>query len=142
MPSKMVWQPSGTDALRSALASYVNPSGAWCIVLSCVRSNVRAGTTINLDMRRVANQRAFAIKLWNAARYVMMNVQLVGPVTPLPVDASLVLPELRLLGVAERWLLSRMGATVAAYEREMTAFNLGAALDVVSLCAGLLACVI
>jgi len=85
----------GTDALRftfAALASY--------------------SRTINFDIKRAEGYKAFCNKLWNAARFVLMNVDqgerspANGPVTE-----------------AERWILTRLKRTLAEVEQHFVTYR-------------------
>ncbi|MGN6790512.1 MAG: class I tRNA ligase family protein, partial [Rhodanobacteraceae bacterium] len=88
----------GTDALRftfAALASY--------------------SRTINFDIKRAEGYKAFCNKLWNAARFVLMNVNGAGsreqgagkePATE-----------------AERWILTRLQATLADVEQHFATYR-------------------
>ncbi|MGH7934105.1 MAG: class I tRNA ligase family protein, partial [Candidatus Binataceae bacterium] len=82
----------GTDAVRFTLAQLAVQ-----------------GRDLILSDGRLAASRAFANKVWNAARFVMMNLE--GAPQPL---ASVATPK---LGLAERWILSRLDNAV----REVTA---------------------
>jgi valyl-tRNA synthetase len=78
------------------------------------------GRDVILSHDRFAASRAFANKIWNAARFVMMNLD--GAPQPLPhVDVAT-------LGLAERWILSRLDATIREVTRAIDAyeFNLAA----------------
>src|SRR5262249_50940971 len=83
---------SGADALRFALIH---------------------GATPGLDQRfgqaKLDNARNFANKLWNATRFVIGA----RPET-VPADAGRRPPNAERLGPAERWIRSRLAATVAA----------------------------
>ena len=62
------------------------------------------GRDVILSHDRFAASRAFANKIWNAARFVMMNLD----------DAPQPLPKVEVakLGLAERWILSRLDDTI------------------------------
>ena len=86
----------GTDALRFTFAS--------------LASN---GRDINFDMGRIEGFRNFCNKIWNASRYVMMNLdeQPVG-------DAEMQ------LSTADRWILSRLAATSAEVNKSINNYRL------------------
>jgi valyl-tRNA synthetase len=79
----------GTDALRFTLASMASP-----------------GRDIKLAEERIEGYRNFANKLWNAARFILMNLD--GPREAVP-------PKDR--PFADRWILSRLNKTI----RDVTA---------------------
>ena len=84
----------GTDALRFTFAALAGPS-----------------RDINFDLGRVGGNRNFCNKLWNAARFVLMTVEnadLVG-------EAE--------LSVADRWIVSRLAATLAQVEQALTEYR-------------------
>jgi valyl-tRNA synthetase len=86
----------GTDALRftfAALASY--------------------SRTINFDIKRAEGYKAFCNKLWNAARFVLMNL----PEGELPAPAGLPATE------AERWILTRLKQTLGEVEQHFTSYR-------------------
>src|SRR6185503_7801601 len=99
----------GTDALRftfAALATY--------------------GRTINFDIKRAEGYKAFCNKLWNAARFVLMNVgegirEAGGENHPHPN------PPLEGEGFkateAERWILTRLHRTLAEVEQHFTTYR-------------------
>jgi len=80
--------PHGTDALRLTFAALASPS-----------------REIRFELARVGGYRNFCNKLWNAARFVTLALA-AGP------GAS---QELQ-LSVADRWIRSRFGRTLAAVE--------------------------
>jgi valyl-tRNA synthetase len=87
-----IMEKYGTDAVRFTLAQLAVQ-----------------GRDLILSDDRLAAARAFANKIWNAARFVIMN--LADAPQPLkPVDSAD-------LGLAERWILSRLDSAV----REVTA---------------------
>ncbi len=75
----------GTDALRFTLASMASP-----------------GRDIKLGDQRIQGYRNFANKIWNAARFIFMHLD--GAREPVPI------PERTF---ADRWILSRLNATIA-----------------------------
>ena len=91
----------GADALRFAL---------------CHMST--GGQDIHWDERRVEMGRNFANKLWNACRFVLMNLDS-GTETGLPAAAD--------LSLADRWILSRLDAAVAEVTRHLESFDIGQA---------------
>jgi len=78
--------PHGTDALRFTFAALASPS-----------------REIRFDLARVGGNRDFCNKLWNAARYVTLAL---GSSVPVPQEPA---P----LSVADRWIRSRFGRTLA-----------------------------
>ncbi|MGZ9276886.1 MAG: valine--tRNA ligase [Candidatus Limnocylindrales bacterium] len=89
-----------------------------------LRFAVIHGATPGQDQRfgpaKLENARNFANKLWNATRFVVGA----RPATIDP-DAERRLPEATRLGPAERWMLSRASATVAAVDAAMVDFAFG-----------------
>jgi valyl-tRNA synthetase len=85
----------GTDALRLTFASLATQS-----------------RDLRFDMARVEGYRNFCNKLWNAARYVLMNVE---AQPPLAADTGVGGP----LSLADRWIRARLNS---ALERVATGF--------------------
>ena len=93
--------PHGTDALRFTFAALASPS-----------------RDIRFDLARVAGYRNFCNKLWNAARFVTMSVG----------DDSAGKPQTAVadgveLSVADRWIRSRFGRTVATVEKSLADYR-------------------
>ncbi len=81
------------------------------------------GRDLILSDDRLAASRAFANKIWNAARFVMMNLE--GAPQPLPS----VPPEH--LGLAERWILDRLDEAVRNVTRAIDDYEFNNAAMVV-----------
>lgn len=99
----------GTDALRYAL----------------VKEVVGAGQDIRLAYDRKTGESAsveaarnFANKIWNASRFVLMNLQGQTP-------AQLGSPVPEALELADRWILSRLHSTATQVIAELEAYGLG-----------------
>ncbi|MGC2444165.1 valine--tRNA ligase [Candidatus Binatus sp.] len=77
------------------------------------------GRDVILSHDRFAASRAFANKIWNAARFVMMNLE----------DAPQPLPrvEVAKLGLAERWILSRLDDTIREVSQSIDAYEFNVA---------------
>lgn len=101
----------GTDALRftfAALASY--------------------SRTINFDIKRAEGYKAFCNKLWNAARFVLMNGGDDAPVgaasaamgtAAVAAEAAAAKP----VTEAERWILTRLKQTLAEVEQHFVSYR-------------------
>mgnify|MGYP002777262565 FL=1 len=96
-------QPVGTDALRftfAALASY--------------------SRTINFDIKRCEGYKNFLNKLWNAARYVL------GQLDGAAVDPAAAAP-----GVAERWIQTELATLVRSYHAHLAEYRFDLAAQAV-----------
>ena len=95
----------GADALRFALINGTSP-----------------GNDQRFSQEKLENARNFANKLWNAARFVL------GARPPsVAADAPRRTPDPARLGPSDRWLRSRIAATVDAVDLAMAEYALGEA---------------
>jgi valyl-tRNA synthetase len=99
----------GTDALRLCFASLATQS-----------------RDLRFDMARVENYRNFCNKLWNAARYVLMNVE-----TAAAADGARAVPIAddstgMELSLPDRWIRSRLSAALARIHAGFSDYRLDA----------------
>ena len=89
-----------------------------------LRMNMVMGNSPGNDMRfyveRCEAMRNFANKLWNASRYVMMN---------LGENAVNALPSLEMLTNADKWVLSKLNSLIADVTENMEKYELGVAIQ-------------
>jgi len=98
----IVWMDKfGTDATRLTLLRGANP-----------------GTDVSVSEKWAAGSRAFCNKLWNATRFAFLNGATVGE---LPLREQLSLPD--------RWILSRLSATVAEADRCYEDYEVARAIE-------------
>ncbi|WP_074943250.1 valine--tRNA ligase [Succinivibrio dextrinosolvens] len=86
----------GTDALRFTLCA--------------LASN---GRDINWDMKRLDGYRNFCNKIWNASRFVLMNVSEMNLTKPNPADLS----------VADKWIRSKMRKAIENVTTSINAYR-------------------
>ncbi len=91
----------GTDALRFTLLTGSTP-----------------GNDMNLSIERIASNRNFANKIWNAARFLVSNLDGETPTGP-PLHNDLTLPD--------RWILSRLHRLIASVDRLFESYQYGEA---------------
>jgi valyl-tRNA synthetase len=101
-----IMEKYGTDAVRFTLAQLTVQ-----------------GRDLILSDDRLAASRAFANKIWNAARFVLMKLE--GAQQPI---APVATPK---LGLAERWILSRLDAAVRTVTAAVDAYEFNKAALVV-----------
>ncbi|MDD6678575.1 MAG: valine--tRNA ligase [Firmicutes bacterium] len=89
-----------------------------------LRMNMVTGNSPGNDMRfyveRCEAMRNFANKLWNASRYVMMN---------LGEGESYTLPETDSLEIPDKWVLSRLNTLIAEVTENLDHYELGVAVQ-------------
>ena len=98
----------GADALRFALVNGAAP-----------------GNDSRLGAEKLENSRNFANKLWNVARFVLG-----ARPGSIPAGAPRARPDRRATGPADRWILSRAAATVAAVDQAMAQYAFGDASQI------------
>ena len=81
-------------------------------------TGVAAGSDIRFSIEKCESSRNFINKIWNASRFVLMNLE---GVTTLPIDKIK-------LELKDKWILSRLNATVKEVTKAMEKFDLGVAL--------------
>ena len=103
----------GTDAVRFTLASMASP-----------------GTDIAFNEQRTEGYRAFANKIWNAARFIFMNVERAK-------EAGAVVDMHALAGAAQsdeieaRWIRSKLAATAGEVDKELTEYRFDNAANLI-----------
>jgi valyl-tRNA synthetase len=105
-----VMEQYGTDALRFTLLTGGTP-----------------GNDLNLSLAKVENNRNFANKIWNAARFILHNLDRVtvadeppepvegGPSTGVPTDYS----------AADQWILTRLSELIETADRLYDGYQYG-----------------
>ncbi len=97
-----IMEKYGTDAVRFTLAQLTVQ-----------------GRDLILSDERLSASRAFANKVWNAARFVLMNLD----DAPQPIEPI----EISRLGLAERWILSRLDTAIRAVTAAIDAYEFNVA---------------
>ncbi len=92
----------GADALRFALTSGNSP-----------------GNDMRFSDEKIESARNFANKLWNAARFVMMNLEI----------EDIALPAKEDLAIEDKWILTEFEKTVESVNTNLERFELGIALS-------------
>jgi valyl-tRNA synthetase len=105
----------GTDAVRFALAISAAP-----------------GTDIAFSVEKIQSYRAFANKIWNAGRFILMNLeklpeawrdQLEEALRPVPELGFSAVNSLESLALADRWIFSRLQAVTRKIEEALADFR-------------------
>jgi valyl-tRNA synthetase len=107
----------GTDAVRFTLASQASP-----------------GTDIAFSEARTEGNRAFANKIWNAARFIAMNIERgreAGYKVTLNAHDSFALELPEHTPLETRWILARLSAVSAEVERALTDYRFDEAASAV-----------
>ncbi|NEO83969.1 MAG: valine--tRNA ligase [Spirulina sp. SIO3F2] len=105
----------------------IDKYGADAVRYTLIREVAGAGQDISLQYNRKTDEsesveaaRNFANKLWNAARFVLMNLKEQTP-------AQLAIPDVTALELSDRWILSRFYQTVAKTREQVANYGLGEA---------------
>ena len=93
--------------------------GCDALRMNMVTSN-SPGNDMRFYVTRCEAMRNFANKLWNASRYVMMN---------LDEDAKNELPVLEKLEIADKWVLSKLNTLITEVTENMDKYELGVAVQ-------------
>ena len=92
----------GADALRFALATNNSP-----------------GNDMRFSDEKIESARNFANKLWNAARFILMNLDIETIAAPETVEG---------LAIEDKWILSKFNALAAEVSENIDKYELGIAL--------------
>ena len=98
----LIIEKYGADALRFALATGNSP-----------------GNDMRFSDEKIESARNFVNKLWNASRFVMMNIDI----------EKVELPSSDKLGLADKWILSKLNALIKNVRTQIDSYELGIALD-------------
>jgi len=110
-----VTEKYGTDAVRFALAISAAP-----------------GTDIAFSEEKIESYRAFANKIWNAGRFILMNLQklpeawhdqLTEALRPVPELAFTAVTSLESLALADRWVFSRLQAVSRKVDEALAGYR-------------------
>ena len=93
--------------------------GCDALRMNMVTSN-SPGNDMRFYVERCEAMRNFANKLWNASRYVMMN---------LGEDAKNALPPVSKLEIADRWVLSKLNTLISEVTENLEKYELGVAVQ-------------
>ncbi len=92
--------------------------GADTLRLTLVTGNA-PGNDMRFYWERVESSRNFANKIWNASRFIMMNIE----------DGKLEAPSLSELALEDKWILSKVNTLAADVTENMDKFELGIAVQ-------------
>ncbi|MBQ4509602.1 MAG: class I tRNA ligase family protein, partial [Clostridia bacterium] len=97
----LIIEKYGADALRFALATGNSP-----------------GNDMRFSDEKIESARNFANKLWNAARFVMMNLDIEK--VEMPCECK--------LGIQDKWILGKLNACIKKVRDNLDSYELGIAL--------------
>ena len=96
----------------------IDQYGADALRLTLITGNA-PGNDMRFYWERVEASRNFANKIWNASRFIMMNLE----------EAKIEEPERFQLKVADRWILSKLNTLTEEVTENMEKFELGIAVQ-------------
>ena len=96
----------------------IDQYGADALRMTLVTGNA-PGNDMRFYNERVEASRNFANKVWNASRFILMNME----------DKEITEPELFKLLPADRWILSKCNKLIREVTENMDKFELGIALQ-------------
>ncbi|MDL2249061.1 valine--tRNA ligase [Lachnospiraceae bacterium OttesenSCG-928-J05] len=96
----------------------IDQYGADALRMTLVTGNA-PGNDMRFYMERVEASRNFANKVWNASRFIMMNIEKIGVSEPKSASTD----------PADRWIISRANELVRDVTENMDKFELGIALS-------------
>ena len=96
----------------------IDKYGADALRLTLITGNA-PGNDMRFYYERVENSRNFANKVWNASRFIMMNME----------GKAVTEPEISGLQPVDRWILSRLNDLVKEVTDNMESFELGIAVQ-------------
>jgi len=96
----------------------IDQYGADALRLTLITGNA-PGNDMRFYYERVENSRNFANKVWNASRFIMMNME--GKEVTAPAEAD--------LAPVDKWILSKLNTLVKDVTDNMEAFELGIAVQ-------------
>ncbi len=96
----------------------IDQYGADALRLTLVTGNA-PGNDMRFYNERVESSRNFANKVWNASRFILMNIE----------NEKLTQPELSELEVADKWIISKVNSLIKDVTDNMDKFELGIAVQ-------------
>lgn len=96
----------------------IDKYGADALRLTLITGNA-PGNDMRFYWERVESSRNFANKIWNASRFIMMNIE----------DGKLEAPSLSELATEDKWILSKVNALSKDVTENMDKFELGIAVQ-------------
>ena len=97
----------------------IDKYGADALRLTLITGNA-PGNDMRFYYERVEANRNFANKIWNASRFIMMNM---------PEDDSITKPDAKDLELADKWILSKLNNVIKEVTDNMESYELGIAVQ-------------